>query len=241
MSGRKKKINLKEQLKMYEDNDLDALEDLLTPSDISRLSDIKNKPNDNRTSFLKVQNDSDMEGHTDYDEDSKKDNVEEQISDDEEPVTIISEATQESDLSKSERVNGSSTDNGYPLLTDQIKKDISSLTKLFVKTKDQMSTLNRQKTNLAKQQKPREKKLIGYIQTYGLKDITMGKHQLVPQLVKGKKRGYNNQKIEENLKTFLATLDIVDEVEELAGQATDFLDNSRETSSDTVTLKHNML
>lgn len=305
MSYRRHTIDLKTQLEMYARGDIDELEDLMTPSNLSKVSSSLNK-----SIISEEPIDDDLECFTDYNEEdhrkdqkenegirkesltreesttdssaldnqkketknegsilneeseyfSQKHNIEvpekkkapikqdrrgplKQASNIPPPVSISSAAEQVKEAPRDRRTGKKKTHdaNGYPILTDKIKKEITDLTKSYVKTKEYLKEMNRQKNELNSKQRDREHRLLQYIHRYGLRDITMGRHQLVPQAVKGRKRSFNRKKIEENLIVFLTKMDITDEAEELALQATEFLDSVREIGDDSITLKHNIL
>lgn len=130
----------------------------------------------------------------------------------------------------------------YPEITDQIRKEITQLAKEWIKIYEALDKLKNTRNELERRKRLKEADVLRYIQTYGLKDITMGKHQLVPKIVKGKKKGMTKNMIRDSVADFFSTLDIgVENPEELAIQASDYLENMRETTKDKVKLDHNKL
>ena len=173
-----------------------------------------------------------------------------QLPQDNEDLTIISEAVTvtpslETDPSIADSSNASNNNNNntqYPALTDEVKQDISRVTKEWIRLDEGLTRIRKMKVEIEKERKEKSKQLLDFIETYGLKDITKGKHQLVPRIKKGGKKGFNKRSIQEQLVDFLGTLEIVDgDIEEIALQATDYLDNTRGVCADVVELKHHRL
>lgn len=211
---------LKKQLEMYEQGDLSALEQILT-STVSH------------------------------------------IPQDDEEITIVSEAVsfqpsqsmQTGGLNEDEQFSANQVENNsngsdenleisqasYPPLTNEVKEGISNVTKEWIRLDEALSRIRRMKREFEKERKAKEQQLLDYIEKYGLKDITKGKHQLVPKIKKGTKKPYNKKLIQDKLADFLNTLDIVDDVDEVVLQATDYLDNTRGKREDIIELKHQKL
>lgn len=131
----------------------------------------------------------------------------------------------------------------YPALTKEVKEDISRLTKEWIRLDEGLLRIRKMKTEFEKERKVKNQRLLEYIEKYGLKDITKGRHQLVPQIKKGCKKGFTKDIIKDKLSDFLNTLEIIDdaEVREVAMQASDYLDNTRGRGADIIELKHNRL
>lgn len=200
---------LKQQLDLYEQGNLEALEDILTPS-------IYSAPVSQKTKTKAAAATTQARGQA-------------AEQNDEEITIITSEQTNEV------------PEGTYPALTDTVKTEISDFARDWIKIDETLEKIRKTRTQLDKEKKIKEQQLLAYIEKYGLRDITKGRHQLVPQIQKGKKKSFNKKVMTEKLSDFLGTLDLVEEVDELALQAVDYLDNSRTTVSEVITLKHNRL
>jgi len=131
----------------------------------------------------------------------------------------------------------------YPVLTPEKTNEISENAKKWIKIQNTLEKVREIKRELDKERKELEKQLLAAIQTYGLKDIKKGKHQLVPKVKKGSKKAFTKKQIADRLADFLNTIEMVDErqVREVVLQATDYLDSTREKNVDVVKLVHNRL
>jgi len=165
---------------------------------------------------------------------------------DNEPVRIIQGDETVKSMVRSVREDGTVTMTevdqlAYPELTDNIKSEISNCAKEWIKLDDAIIKLRVTKTELERQKKIKESKLLNYIEEYGLKDITKGKHQLVPQIIKGKKQPLNKKLLQNRMADFLSTLEIGDDPDEIALQACDYLENMRGVGVESVKLHHTRL
>ena len=133
------------------------------------------------------------------------------------------------------------SNSAFPLLTDEIKADISQTAKAWIKLDESLEKLRNAKSKLEKSKKLKEADILKFIETYGLKDITKGKHQLVPKIVKGKRQSLSKKNIQEKISDFLSTLDIGEDPNEIALQACDYLENMRRTGAQQVKLHHTKL
>lgn len=226
--------SLGRQLELYENGDLEKLDDILTPSLYS---------GSNQTSAdLEVENVLNVIGG--QDEGQIQDRMTVKPSEADKPISIVQSSVSDNDefvasMSEDGDLDGKITN--YPKITNTIKDEINRIATEWIRLDEGLDKLNQAKRELGRQQKQKESALLNYIQSYGLKDITKGRHQLVPTVVKGKKKSTNKRHIESNLKDFLARLGIQGDAEELAIQASDLIDNNRETCDDRVKLTHNRL
>ena len=203
--------SLGRQLELYENGDLEKLADILTPSLYS---------GSNQTSAdLEVENVLNIIGG--QDEDQMRDRMTVKPSEADKPISIVQSSISEN---------------------DEFIAEINRIATEWIRLDEGLDKLNQAKKELGRQQKQKESALLNYIQSYGLKDITKGRHQLVPTVIKGKKKTTNKRHIENNLREFfLNKLGIKGDTEELAIQASDLIDNNRETCDDRVKLTHNRL
>jgi len=128
----------------------------------------------------------------------------------------------------------------YPELTEDKTNEISESAKKWIKLQNTLDKVRQIKRELDKEKKELEENLLKCIKTYGLKDIKKGKHQLVPRVKKGSKKQFSKKQIADRLEDFLNTIDVIDDkkVKDMVLQATDYLDQTRETRADTVKLAH---
>lgn len=206
---------LKQQLEMYERGDIDALEQILT----STMSQLPQDDGDVTIVSEAVTVTPSLETNHLQEE--------------------FSVAYETSNQSEQAEQNQSVT--AYPALTQEIKEDISKLAKEWIRLDEGLHRIRKMKREFEKEKKLKNQRLLEYIEKYGLKDITKGRHQLVPKIKKGSKRSYNRRLIQEKLSDFLNTLEIVDDVDEVALQAADYLDNTRGKREDIIELAHQKL
>jgi hypothetical protein len=128
----------------------------------------------------------------------------------------------------------------YPALTSDKTNEISENAKKWIKLQNTLEKVRQIKRELDREKKELEEALLKCIKTYGLKDIKKGKHQLVPRVKKGSKKQFSKKQITDRLEEFLNTIDVIDDkkVKDMVLQATDYLDQTRETRADTVKLAH---
>ena len=224
---------LRDQLEMYERGDLSALEQILT-STMSQLPQ-----DDGEITIVSEAVSFTPSVNTNTTLNSQKDDVGKlDLSLNTDTSTMAG-----SESSVSTQGEGNYSNSPYPALTVQIREEISNVAKEYIRLDEALTRIRRMKKEFEKEKGTKDQKLLEYIERYGLKDITKGKHQLVPRVRKGSKKGYNRKLIQEKLSDFLSTLDIINdvEVEEIAMQATDYLDNTRGTREDSLRLQHQRL
>jgi len=227
--------SLGRQLELYENGELEKLDDILTPSLYSG--------SNQTTADLEVEKVLNVIGG--HDEGQIQDRMTAKPSEADKPISIVQsdhpsvDDNDEFVASMSDEDGGTITN--YPKITNTIKDEINRIATEWIRLDEGLDKLNQAKRELGRQQKQKEAALLNYIQSYGLKDITKGRHQLVPTVVKGKKKSTNKRHIESNLKDFLAKLGIQGDAEELAIEASDLIENNRETGDDRVKLTHNRL
>lgn len=211
--------SLKEHIEMYEKGDLDALDQILSSS-------VSNMP-DNGEEITIV---SDLD---EVDDDNGSPSGQNRPNN----ATPIDGQSQNDQHNQNQQYEASGESTSTPQLTREIKKEIGQLTNEWVRLQEGLQRINKMKTQFRKEQQTKEQVLKHYIDKYRLKDITKGKHKLVPQLKKGGKKGFNKRVIHTGLADFLNEIGL-DDPETVAEQATEYLDGCREKLDDCVILRH---
>lgn len=210
--------SLREHIEMYENGDLDALDQILSSS-------VSNMPANNED--ITIVSDLDNE-KDDPPQLSRPNNTSTPVNNNEDPNNSPLPTT---------TLDDSADSTSTPQLTREIKKEIGQLTNEWVRLQEGLQRINKMKTQFRKEQQTKEQVLKHYIDKYRLKDITKGKHKLVPQLKRGGKKGFNKRVISTGLIDFLQEVGLEDS-ETLAEQATEYLDGCREKLDDCVVLRH---
>lgn len=129
----------------------------------------------------------------------------------------------------------------FPKITQVIKEEINRIATEWIKLDEGLEKLNDTRNEFIRQKKVKESAILSYIETYGLKDITKGRHQLVPKVVKGGKRTASPNQIKQALTEFLSEYNLGEDAAKLASEAVCAIEECREVGEDRVKLQHNKL
>ena len=237
---------LLKQLDMYENDDLEALETILTPSLSGGASnygqgtiftDPSGDVDDVLTHIGGV--DEVMIRDTIKNRKDKPSQADKPINIVQSNETVVHEIETMSD--DGERHVSKIKEAAFPKITEPIKDEINRIATEWIRLDEGIEKLNQTKTELTRQKKLKEAAILNYIETYGLKDITKGRHQLVPKVIKGSRKGVNSKHIKDTLTEFLSNYNFGEEAAQIAEEAALAIEEGREKGDDRVKLEHNRL
>jgi len=133
------------------------------------------------------------------------------------------------------------TEPAFPKITQTIKDEINRIATEWIKLDEGLEKLNETRNELQRQKKLKESGILTYIETYGLKDITKGRHQLVPKVIKGGKRVASTSQIKQALTDLLSEYNLGEDAAKLASEAASAIEECREVGEDRIKLQHNKL
>lgn len=126
-------------------------------------------------------------------------------------------------------------------LTEEKKREIAQNTKEWIRLDEALTKLKQLMLDLTKQKNVIGKSIIKDIETYDLKDIKKGNHQLIPKIKQGRKKAFSQKGLKEKLIDYFNTVDAVENPQELIEQAMSYINNTIPKSADTVLLEHKKL
>jgi hypothetical protein len=252
---------LLKQLDLYENDNLEALESLLSPSMSGGASDLSTV--DDVLSSIGGKDEAMIRDNMRNRQDTKKGGAKaggsasrkagsggvdggNAVSQVDKPINIIQSDEHVTHEVKSISDDGQEqitkvTEPAFPKITQAIKDEINRIATEWIKLDEGLEKLNDTRNELQRQKKLKESAILSYIETYGLKDITKGRHQLVPKVVKGGKRMANTNQIKLALTEFLSEYNLGEDAAKLASEAASAIEESREVGEDRIKLQHNKL
>tara|TARA_R100001163_G_scaffold65718_1_gene64237 strand:+ start:748 stop:1569 length:822 start_codon:yes stop_codon:yes gene_type:complete len=249
---------LQRQLSLYEQGELEALETILTPTQSIASQSIASVGTNNKSIADRSEEmvDDLLTVLGGKDEAMIRDRVASHYSKESEadkPISIV----QGDENAKKSTVNDLSviddlsvTSDGvdtksYPQITQPIKEEINRIATEWIKLDESKDKIKQTMNELNRQQKMKEMTILNYIETYGLKDITKGRHQLVPKVVKGKKKKPTQKLIKQTMKDSLleimGELGVEIDADDVTQQMFEQMDENVGTAEDRVKLLHNRL
>lgn len=248
---------LLKQLDLYEKDNLEALESLLSPSMSGGASEVSTV--DDVLSHIGGADEAQIRDNMRNRHESKKSNkgkksssasnaanVDTGVSQVDKPISIIQSDENVTHEVKSISDDGSEqitkvVEPAFPKITQAIKEEINRIATEWIKLDEGLEKLNDTRNELQRQKKLKESGILSYIETYGLKDITKGRHQLVPKTIKGGKRTANTAQIKNALTEFLSDYNLGEDAAKIAAEAANAIEEARETGEDRIKLQHNKL